>query len=141
MRSHLSVQRCTAANVDQIKRGIDWILKIDHSVRLGKHFFEAPLISQVCKFCGYREPRLEFAGALEAQKPSRFREFPTVKKPSTEIHRACKQKKGKRLRCRFPFRCTPGQIIMLTKVFTASDLQFYDFPAGVPVENWLSDSE
>jgi hypothetical protein len=34
-----------------------------------------------------------------------------------------------------------GQIIMLTKMFTASDLHFYDFPSGVTVETWRSDSD
>jgi len=29
-----------------------------------------------------------------------------------------------------------GQIIMLTKLLTASDLRFYDFEAGSPVERW-----
>jgi len=40
-----------------------------------------------------------------------------------------------------PFSMHTGQIIMLTKMFTASDLQFYDFPSGVPVETWRSDSD
>jgi uncharacterized damage-inducible protein DinB len=39
------------------------------------------------------------------------------------------------------FSMHTGQIIMLTKMFTASDLRFYDFPAGVPVESWRSDKE
>jgi uncharacterized damage-inducible protein DinB len=39
------------------------------------------------------------------------------------------------------FSMHTGQIIMLTKMFTASDLRFYDFPAGVPMETWRSDSE
>ena len=39
------------------------------------------------------------------------------------------------------FSMHTGQIIMLTKMFTASDLQFYDFPSGVPVETWRSDSD
>ena len=39
------------------------------------------------------------------------------------------------------FSMHTGQIIMLTKMFTASDLRFYDFPAGVPVETWRSDSD
>jgi hypothetical protein len=29
-----------------------------------------------------------------------------------------------------------GQIIMLTKMHAASDLHFYDFEAGEPVERW-----
>ena len=39
------------------------------------------------------------------------------------------------------FSMHTGQIIMLTKMFTASDLRFYDFPSGVPVETWRSDSD
>ena len=39
------------------------------------------------------------------------------------------------------FSMHTGQIIMLTKMFTGSDLRFYDFPSGVPVETWRSDSE
>jgi len=33
-----------------------------------------------------------------------------------------------------------GQIIMLTKMMTSTDLRFYDFDAGVPIERWQSDS-
>jgi hypothetical protein len=33
-----------------------------------------------------------------------------------------------------------GQIIMLTKMLTATDLRFYGFEAGAPVERWHSDS-
>jgi hypothetical protein len=39
------------------------------------------------------------------------------------------------------FSMHAGQIIMLTKMFTASDLHFYDFPSGVTVETWRSDSD
>jgi hypothetical protein len=31
-----------------------------------------------------------------------------------------------------------GQIIMLTKMLTSSDLRFYGFEDGVPVETWRS---
>jgi hypothetical protein len=31
-----------------------------------------------------------------------------------------------------------GQIIMLTKLLTATDLRFYDFETGEPVERWRS---
>jgi hypothetical protein len=31
-----------------------------------------------------------------------------------------------------------GQILLLTKVLTASDLRFYDFEADAPVERWRS---
>jgi hypothetical protein len=31
-----------------------------------------------------------------------------------------------------------GQIIMLTKMLTCSDLRFYGFEEGVPVERWRS---
>jgi hypothetical protein len=42
---------------------------------------------------------------------------------------------GKRLRSRvITMHC--GQIIVLTKMLTASDLHFYDFGCGVPVEMW-----
>jgi len=40
-----------------------------------------------------------------------------------------------------PISMHTGQIIMLTKMFTASDLRFYDFPSGAPVETWRSDSD
>jgi len=33
-----------------------------------------------------------------------------------------------------------GQIIMLTKMLTSSELRFYDFEDDVPVERWHSDS-
>jgi len=31
-----------------------------------------------------------------------------------------------------------GQIIMLTKMLTATDLRFYEFEAGAPIERWRS---
>ena len=36
------------------------------------------------------------------------------------------------------FSMHTGQIIMLTKMHTTSDLRFYDFEAGEPVERWHS---
>ena len=36
------------------------------------------------------------------------------------------------------FSMHTGQIIMLTKMITGSDLRFYDFDAGLPVERWHS---
>jgi hypothetical protein len=45
-------------------------------------------------------------------------------------------KKGKRLRVPLPISMHSGQIIMLTKMLTASDLHFYDFEASAPVERW-----
>ena len=36
------------------------------------------------------------------------------------------------------FSMHTGQIIMLTKMLTASDLRFYDFENGAPVERWRS---
>ena len=36
------------------------------------------------------------------------------------------------------FSMHTGQIIMLTKMLTASDLRFYDFEAGAPIETWRS---
>jgi uncharacterized damage-inducible protein DinB len=37
------------------------------------------------------------------------------------------------------FSMHAGQIFLLTKLLTASDLHFYDFEANVPVERWNSD--
>jgi hypothetical protein len=37
-----------------------------------------------------------------------------------------------------PVSMHTGQIIMLTKILTATDLRFNDFEAGVPVHRWLS---
>ena len=39
-----------------------------------------------------------------------------------------------------PISMHTDQIIMLTKMLTASDLRFYDFEAGAPVERWHSGS-
>ena len=36
------------------------------------------------------------------------------------------------------FSMHTGQIIMLTKMLTGSDMHFYDFEAGEPVERWNS---
>lgn len=36
------------------------------------------------------------------------------------------------------FSTHTGQIILLTKLLTATDLGFYDFEAGAPVERWRS---
>jgi uncharacterized damage-inducible protein DinB len=36
------------------------------------------------------------------------------------------------------FSMHAGQIFLLTKLLTASDLRFYDFEAGAPVERWRS---
>lgn len=38
------------------------------------------------------------------------------------------------------FSMHTGQIIMLTKMFAASDLQFYDFKDGAPIQAWKSAS-
>jgi Protein of unknown function (DUF1572) len=38
------------------------------------------------------------------------------------------------------FSMHAGQIIMLTKMLTSSDLRFYDFSTGVPVHGWGSGS-
>jgi hypothetical protein len=35
-----------------------------------------------------------------------------------------------------PFLMHAGQIILLTKILTRRDLQFYDFSTGVPVHTW-----
>ena len=37
------------------------------------------------------------------------------------------------------FSMHTGQIIMLTKLMTSGDLQFYDFDNGVPVQTWRCD--
>jgi uncharacterized damage-inducible protein DinB len=37
------------------------------------------------------------------------------------------------------FSMHAGQIILLTKMITSTDLRFYDFEAGAPVERWRSD--
>jgi len=37
-----------------------------------------------------------------------------------------------------PVSMHTGQIIMLTKLLTSSDLRFYGFEDGVPVERWRS---
>ena len=37
------------------------------------------------------------------------------------------------------FSMHAGQIFLLTKLLTASDLCFYDFEAGEPLETWHSD--
>jgi len=37
-----------------------------------------------------------------------------------------------------PISMHTGQIIMLTKMMTSSDLRFYGFEDGVPVETWRS---
>lgn len=35
-----------------------------------------------------------------------------------------------------PISMHTGQIIMLTKMLTGTNLRFYDFESGVPVERW-----
>lgn len=35
-----------------------------------------------------------------------------------------------------PVSMHTGQIIMLTKILTATDLRFYSFESGVPVHRW-----
>jgi len=35
-----------------------------------------------------------------------------------------------------PISMHAGQIFLLTKLLTATDLRFYDFQAGAPVETW-----
>ena len=37
-----------------------------------------------------------------------------------------------------PISMHAGQIFLLTKLLTATDLRFYDFEAGAPVERWRS---
>jgi len=38
------------------------------------------------------------------------------------------------------FSMHAGQIFLLTKLLTATDLHFYDFEAGAPMERWRSDT-
>ena len=35
-----------------------------------------------------------------------------------------------------PISMHAGQIFLLTKLLTATDLHFYDFESGAPVERW-----
>jgi len=37
-----------------------------------------------------------------------------------------------------PISMHAGQVFLLTKLLTASDLRFYEFEAGAPVERWRS---
>ena len=37
-----------------------------------------------------------------------------------------------------PVSMHTGQIIMLTKMLTGTNLRFYDFDSGVPIETWHS---
>ncbi len=37
-----------------------------------------------------------------------------------------------------PISMHAGQIFLLTKLLTATDLRFYDFESGAPVERWRS---
>lgn len=37
-----------------------------------------------------------------------------------------------------PISMHAGQIFLLTKLLTSTDLRFYDFEAGAPVERWHS---
>jgi hypothetical protein len=40
--------------------------------------------------------------------------------------------------CSLPITMHAGQIFLLTKLLTASDLGFYDFEADAPIERWHS---
>lgn len=40
--------------------------------------------------------------------------------------------------CDFASHFDAGQIFLLTKLLTGTDLRFYDFEAGAPVERWRS---
>ncbi|HKY53052.1 MAG TPA: hypothetical protein VJM08_02050 [Anaerolineales bacterium] len=61
-----------------------------------------------------------------------------VKKSSSGIQRVCKQKDMEAVEIPLPVSMHTGQIITLTKMLTASDLRFYGFEAGAPVERWRS---
>jgi len=58
--------------------------------------------------------------------------FDPVNKPSTYIHRVCKQER-EAVVMPLPVSMHAGQIFLLTKMLTGRDLQFYDFSTGLPV--------
>jgi len=70
--------------------------------------------------------------------PYEVRQLKPVKKSSTEIQRVCKQKIGK-VEVPLPISMHTGQIIMVTKMLTSSDLRFYDFEDDVPSQRWRSE--
>ena len=59
----------------------------------------------------------------------------SVKKPSTEICESA-NKDMEPVEVPLPNSMHTGQIIMLTKMLTASDLQFYEFEGDVPMRRW-----
>jgi hypothetical protein len=47
-------------------------------------------------------------------------------------------KHRKAVEFRLPITMHSGQIIMVTKMLNSSDLRFYDFEDGAPIERWQS---
>ena len=54
------------------------------------------------------------------------------------ISASLQTKDGEVVEVPLPNSMHTGQIILLTKLMTATDLRFYDFEAGAPVERWRS---
>ena len=65
-----------------------------------------------------------------------FANLGAVKKPSMGIQPVSKLKKSEAVEVTLRVSMHAGQIIMLTKMLTTSDLRFYDFEADAPVERW-----
>jgi len=62
-----------------------------------------------------------------------------VKKPSTDNQWSLQTKEREAVVRPLPISMHAGQIFLLTKLLTASDLRFYEFEAGAPVERWHSE--
>lgn len=60
-----------------------------------------------------------------------------VKKSSTENLAIPQTKERAAVVSSLPITMHTGQIIMLTKMLTASDLRFYEFEEDVPTQRWL----
>jgi hypothetical protein len=60
------------------------------------------------------------------KNPNTFAIRKPVKRPSTEIQRVCKTKDTGAVVISLPISMHTGQIILLTKLLTATDLRFYD---------------
>jgi hypothetical protein len=80
----------------------------DFSYTLNREFDSSPKSTDSCE-C-HDKPRSDLLSQLMYEGHSVVLLSPIcepVKKSSTDIQRVCKQKIGKRLWFRFPFRCTP----------------------------------
>ena len=64
-----------------------------------------------------------------SQNPSRSRKLKFSVSANTRKGSGCDS---------LPVSMHTGQIIMLTKMLTATDLRFYEFEANAPVERWHS---